>query len=66
LSDQALRERAHAVDPGDDAFVLHVAFIDEFPLTSTGKIRKVKLREPARTARPDSQVLPGSGAELRH
>ena len=26
----------------------HVAFIDEFPMTSTGKIQKVKLRERAR------------------
>jgi fatty-acyl-CoA synthase len=26
----------------------HVAFVDEFPMTSTGKIQKVKLREQAR------------------
>jgi fatty-acyl-CoA synthase len=28
----------------------HVAFVDEFPLTSTGKIQKVRLRERARSA----------------
>jgi len=27
----------------------HVAFVDEFPMTSSGKIQKVKLRERART-----------------
>jgi len=27
----------------------HVAFVDEFPMTSTGKIQKAKLRERART-----------------
>jgi fatty-acyl-CoA synthase len=27
----------------------HVAFVDEFPMTSTGKIQKVRLRERART-----------------
>ena len=30
-----------------------VAFVDEFPMTSTGKIQKVKLRERARTEWPD-------------
>jgi fatty-acyl-CoA synthase len=30
----------------------HVAFVDGFPMTSTGKIQKVKLREHARTAWP--------------
>src|SRR5262245_42066261 len=32
----------------------HVAFVDEFPMTSTGKIQKVKLRERARTEWPDA------------
>jgi fatty-acyl-CoA synthase len=32
----------------------HVAFVDEFPMTSTGKIQKVKLREQARRQWPDS------------
>jgi fatty-acyl-CoA synthase len=31
-----------------------VAFVDEFPMTSTGKIQKVKLRERARTEWPDA------------
>jgi len=31
----------------------HVAFVDEFPMTSTGKIQKVKLRERARDQWPD-------------
>ena len=30
----------------------HVVFVDEFPMTSTGKIQKVKLRERARTEWP--------------
>jgi fatty-acyl-CoA synthase len=30
----------------------HVAFVDGFPMTSTGKIQKVKLREQARAAWP--------------
>src|SRR5262249_50564553 len=37
----------------------HVAFVDEFPMTSTGKIQKVKLRETARAAWPVS-APPGS------
>ena len=32
----------------------HVAFVDEFPMTSTGKIQKVKLRERARTEWADA------------
>ena len=32
----------------------HVAFVDEFPMTSTGKIQKVKLRERARSEWPDA------------
>ena len=32
----------------------HVAFVDEFPMTSTGKIQKVKLRERARTEWSDA------------
>jgi fatty-acyl-CoA synthase len=32
----------------------HVAFVDEFPMTSTGKIQKVKLRERARDRWPDA------------
>jgi fatty-acyl-CoA synthase len=32
----------------------HVAFIDEFPMTSTGKVQKVKLRERARSEWPDA------------
>jgi fatty-acyl-CoA synthase len=31
-----------------------VAFVDEFPMTSSGKIQKVKLRERARTEWPES------------
>jgi fatty-acyl-CoA synthase len=31
-----------------------VAFLDEFPMTSTGKIQKVKLRERARVDWPDA------------
>ena len=31
-----------------------VAFVDEFPMTSTGKIQKVKLRERARSEWPDA------------
>jgi fatty-acyl-CoA synthase len=31
----------------------HIAFVDEFPMTSTGKIQKVKLRERARSEWPD-------------
>jgi acyl-CoA synthetase (AMP-forming)/AMP-acid ligase II len=31
----------------------HVAFVDEFPMTSTGKIQKVKLRERARDQWPE-------------
>jgi len=30
----------------------HVRFIDEFPMTSSGKIQKVKLRERARSEWP--------------
>ena len=30
----------------------HIAFVDEFPMTSTGKIQKVKLRERARSEWP--------------
>ena len=32
----------------------HVTFVDEFPMTSTGKIQKVKLRERARSEWPDA------------
>ena len=32
----------------------HIAFVDEFPMTSTGKIQKVKLRELARSEWPDA------------
>ena len=32
----------------------HVAFVDEFPMTSTGKIQKVKLRERARIEWPNA------------
>jgi fatty-acyl-CoA synthase len=32
----------------------HVAFVDEFPMTSTGKIQKVKLRERARSEWPNA------------
>ena len=32
----------------------HVAFVDEFPMTSTGKIQKVRLRERARTEWSDA------------
>lgn len=32
----------------------HIAFVDEFPMTSTGKIQKVKLRERARSEWPDA------------
>ena len=32
----------------------HVAFVDEFPMTSTGKIQKVVLRERARSEWPDA------------
>jgi len=32
----------------------HVAFVDEFPMTSSGKIQKVKLRERARTEWADA------------
>jgi fatty-acyl-CoA synthase len=32
----------------------HVTFVDEFPLTSTGKIQKVKLRDRARNEWPDA------------
>jgi len=32
----------------------HVAFVDEFPMTSTGKIQKVRLRERARSEWPDA------------
>ena len=32
----------------------HVAFVDEFPMTSTGKIQKVKLRAQARRQWPDA------------
>jgi acyl-CoA synthetase (AMP-forming)/AMP-acid ligase II len=32
----------------------HVAFVDEFPLTSTGKVQKVKLRERARSEWPEA------------
>jgi len=32
----------------------HVAFVDEFPMTSTGKIQKVKLRERAREQWPNA------------
>jgi len=32
----------------------HVVFVDEFPMTSTGKIQKVKLRERARNEWPDA------------
>jgi len=32
----------------------HVAFVDEFPMTSTGKIQKVKLRERARGEWPEA------------
>jgi len=35
----------------------HVAFVDEFPMTSTGKIQKVKLRERARDQWPDVYLL---------
>ena len=31
-----------------------VAFVDEFPMTSTGKIQKVKLRDRARSEWPDA------------
>jgi fatty-acyl-CoA synthase len=31
----------------------HVAFVDEFPMTSTGKVQKVRLRERARSEWPD-------------
>jgi hypothetical protein len=33
----------------------HIAFVDEFPMTSTGKIQKVKLRERARSEWPDAR-----------
>ena len=32
----------------------HITFVDEFPMTSTGKIQKVKLRERARSEWPDA------------
>jgi fatty-acyl-CoA synthase len=32
----------------------HVAFVDEFPMTSTGKVQKVKLRERVLTEWPDA------------
>jgi fatty-acyl-CoA synthase len=32
----------------------HVAFVDEFPMTSTGKIQKVRLRERARNEWSDA------------
>jgi fatty-acyl-CoA synthase len=32
----------------------HVAFVDEFPMTSSGKIQKVKLRERARREWPEA------------
>ena len=32
----------------------HVVFVDEFPMTSTGKIQKVKLRERARSDSPQA------------
>ena len=32
----------------------HVVFVDEFPMTSTGKIQKVKLRERARSESPQA------------
>ena len=32
----------------------HVAFVDEFPMTSTGKVQKVRLRECARSEWPDA------------
>ena len=32
----------------------HVVFVDEFPMTSSGKIQKVKLRERARKEWPDT------------
>ena len=40
-------------DPSSEP-VMRVAFVDEFPMTSTGKIKKVKLRERARTEWPDA------------
>ena len=42
----------------------HVAFVDEFPMTSSGKIQKVKLRERARsewTEAPAPSAPPRSG-----
>jgi fatty-acyl-CoA synthase len=33
----------------------HVVFVDEFPMTSTGKIQKVKLRERARSESPPAR-----------
>jgi fatty-acyl-CoA synthase len=32
----------------------HVVFVEELPMTSTGKVQKVKLRERARAAWPSS------------
>jgi len=32
----------------------HVVFVDEFPMTSSGKIQKIKLRERARNEWPDA------------
>jgi fatty-acyl-CoA synthase len=34
----------------------HVAFVDELPMTSTGKVQKVKLRERARNEWPDAPL----------
>jgi fatty-acyl-CoA synthase len=39
----------------------HVCFVDELPMTTTGKVQKVKLRERARAEWPGSGPLSGGG-----
>ncbi len=46
----------------------HVVFVDEFPMTSSGKVQKVKLRERARSANTNTVVLapiPGCPTRLK-
>ena len=40
----------------------HVVFVEEFPMTSSGKIQKVKLRERARSELPGLDPDAGGGA----
>ena len=43
----------------------HVFFVEDFPMTSSGKIQKVKLRDDALQRRPTPPPLRGEGVEAR-